>query len=89
MPVISMFYGIIVMMYFYDTDRHHLPHIHIKYADHTCIFAIETNNILQGSLPNNKLKLVEAWIELHQEELMANWQLAINGNKLFDIKPLS
>ncbi len=88
MPVISMFYGLIVMMYFFDTDKHHLPHIHIKYAEHTCIISIVDGEILQGSLPKNKMKLVEAWMELHQEELMANWELAKSGAKLFDIKPL-
>ena len=40
-------------------------------------------NLLQGDLPKNKLKLVWAWIEQHREELIANWDLAINGQKLF------
>lgn len=88
MPVISMFYGIIVMMYYFDTDKHHLPHIHIKYSEFTCVISITDSELLQGDMPGNKLKLVWAWIELHRDELMANWELAINGNKLFDIKPL-
>ncbi|MBX3164135.1 MAG: DUF4160 domain-containing protein [Bacteroidetes bacterium] len=88
MPVISMFYGIIVMMYFFDTERHHLPHIHIKYAEYTCVICITDSEILQGSLPNNKLRLILAWIEIHRDELMANWELAVNGAELFKIKPL-
>jgi hypothetical protein len=88
MPVISMFYGIIVMMYFFDTDKHHLPHIHIKYGEFTCVISIADSELLQGDLPRNKLKLVWAWIELHRDELMANWELAVNGKELFDIKPL-
>ena len=88
MPVISMFYGVIIMMYYFDTDKHHLPHIHVKYAEYTCVIGIADSIILEGTLPNKKLKLVEAWIELHREELMANWELAANGTKLFDIKPL-
>ncbi len=88
MPVISMFYGIIIMMYYFDTDKHHVPHIHIKYAECNCVIGIIDSKIIEGDLPNNKLKLVLAWIELHREELMANWELAINGTKLFDIKPL-
>jgi len=88
MPVISMFYGIIVLMYYYETDKHHLPHIHIKYAEFTCIISIEDGEILGGDLPKNKLKLVIAWMEIHRDELMANWQLAINGSTLFNIKPL-
>ncbi len=88
MPVISMFYGIIVMMYFFDTDKHHLPHIHIKHGEFNCVVSILDSEVLQGDLPGNKLRLVLAWIELHRDELMANWELAINGKALFDIKPL-
>ena len=88
MPVISMFYGVIVMMYYFDTDRHHLPHIHIKFAEFTCVISIADSDLLEGDLPKNKLRLVWAWIELHREELLANWELAKSGSKLFDIKPL-
>ena len=88
MPTISMFYGIIVMMYYFDTERHHLPHIHIRYGEYSCSVSIPDGDILSGEFPKNKLKLVWAWIELHQDELWANWELAINGQKLFDIKPL-
>ncbi len=88
MPVISMFYGIIVMMYYFDTDKHHLPHIHVKYGEFTCVIDIFNMELLEGDLPKNKLRLVWAWVELHKDELMANWELAKAGNKLFDIKPL-
>jgi len=44
--------------------------------------------MLEGSLPGNKVKLALAWIELHQEELMANWQLAVTGNPIYPIEPL-
>lgn len=88
MPVISMFYGVIVMMYYFDTDRHHLPHIHIKYAEFKSVISIDDSEVLEGELPRNKLRLVLAWIELHREELMANWELAKTGSKLFNIKPL-
>lgn len=88
MPVISMFYGVIVMMYYFDTDKHHLPHIHIKYAEFTCVISIKDSELLEGNLPNNKLKLVLAWIELHREELFKNWELALSGVELFNIKPL-
>ncbi len=43
MPVISMFYGIIVQLYFFDNDKHNLPHIHIRYAEHNASIAIEGN----------------------------------------------
>jgi hypothetical protein len=44
--------------------------------------------MLEGSLPGNKIKLALAWIELHQEELMANWHLAVTGNPIYPIEPL-
>jgi len=88
MPVISMFYGLIVAMYYLDTKQHKLPHIHIKYAESEAVYQIPDGNLLEGSLPANKEKLVKAWIEIHKEELMANWQLAITGNKVFTIDPL-
>jgi hypothetical protein len=43
---------------------------------------------MEGTLPSNKEKLVKAWIEIHREELMANWQLAVEGNRVFTIDPL-
>ncbi len=76
------------MMYYFDTDRHHLPHIHVKCGEFSCVIGIIESELLQGDLPKNKLKLVWAWVELHREELLANWALALNGSKLFDIKPL-
>jgi hypothetical protein len=33
MPTISMFYGILVSMYLLDTQKHHSPHIHVRYAE--------------------------------------------------------
>lgn len=83
-----MFYGVIVMMYFFDTDRHHLPHVHVKYGEHTAVIAIGSLETLRGELPANKLRLVLAWMEIHQEELLANWELASNGESLFKIDPL-
>lgn len=52
------------------------------------VIAIDDGEILSGTLPRNKMKLVEAWIEIHQEELMADWKLAVEGQQLFKIDPL-
>ena len=43
---------------------------------------------MEGSIPNIKMKLVEAWIEIHKEDLLANWELAVNGKEVFKIEPL-
>ena len=88
MAVISMFYGIIVSMYFLDARRHHLPHIHVKYQDQEVIIAIPGGEILEGELKASRLKLVQAWIEIHQDELMADWELASQGQAVFKIEPL-
>ena len=88
MPTISMFYGVLILMYFYDNKKHNMPHIHAEYAEHEASIAIEDGSILDGSLPSAKMKLVQAWIEIHREELLANWKLAVSGEPIFKINPL-
>ncbi len=61
MPVIAMFYGLIVSMYFIDNRQHKSPHIHVKFQDEEAIFRIPDGEILAGSLPSAKVKLVIAW----------------------------
>ena len=88
MPVISMFYGVIVMMYYFDNRRHHEPHIHVQYSDEEAVISIPGGEVIEGSIRANKLKLLQARIEIHQEDLMADWQLAVNGQPVFKIDPL-
>ena len=88
MAIISMFYGIIISMYYLDNKKHHTPHIHVKYQDKEAVIEIPNGNLLEGEIPSNKMKLVQAWIEIHQEDLMADWELAINGENVFRIDPL-
>ena len=88
MPTISMFYGLIVRMYYFDDQRHKMPHIHVHYQDESAVVEIPSGSVLEGRLPRSKMKLLEAWIEIHQDELMADWQLAINGENVFKIEPL-
>jgi hypothetical protein len=75
-------------MYFYDNKQHKLPHIHVEYQGRNAIIALDSGEIIDGEVPNNKLHLVRAWIEIHREELMANWALAVKGEQLFKIEPL-
>lgn len=88
MPTISMFFGIIVRMLFMDNQQHHLPHIHVEYQGMKAVLEIPSGTLLEGALPNKKLHLLQAWIDIHEEELMANWSLAVNGEPVFPIKPL-
>jgi hypothetical protein len=88
MPVISMFYGIVVLMYYFDNKKHHLPHIHVQCSGEEAVISIPQGNVIEGSLRTAKLKLVQAWIEIHREDLIADWQLAVNGQPVFRIEPL-
>ena len=88
MPVISLFQGLIIYMFYLDNKQHKLPHIHVKYNDQNAVYTIPDGNLLEGSLPAAKEKLVVAWIELRKEDLMADWQLAVAGQAIFKIDPL-
>jgi hypothetical protein len=83
-----MFYGIIVLMYYFDNRKHHQPHIHVQYGEEEAVVSIPDGEVIEGQLRTPKLKLVHAWVELHRDELMADWQLAVNGQSLFKIEPL-
>ena len=86
MPTISMFYGILIRMFFRDIERHNLPHIHADYQWSVGVYSIIDGALLAGTLPSNKHKLVVAWIEIHKDDLLADWELAVNGKKPFRIK---
>lgn len=60
MPAISMFYGIIISLYFYDNERHNLPHIHAKYQGQDAAFSIIDGSLLSGEIPPSKVRLVQA-----------------------------
>lgn len=88
MPVISMFYGIIVSLYFADTARHKQPHIHAKYQGMEAVVSIPAGKVLEGRLPPAKMRLLLAWIEIHKDELVADWELARMGQQPYRIDPL-
>lgn len=88
MPIISMFYGIISRLYLLDNKHHSLPHIHAKYAEFEASDSIADGEILAGELPRKQLRLVQAWIELRHDELMADWELAVTGENPYKIAPL-
>ena len=88
MPTISMFYGIIVAIFYKDTGRHNMPHIHVRYQDFKASVSIEDGALLAGDFPVRQLKMVVAWVEIHKEELLADWELAVSGEEPFRIAPL-
>jgi len=87
MPTISMFFGIIIRMYF-SPKEHTPPHFHAYYQDLKATININTCDIIEGNLPPKQNKLVIAWAELHKDDLLANWDLAQNGEVPFKIDPL-
>ncbi|MEO6038044.1 MAG: DUF4160 domain-containing protein [Saprospiraceae bacterium] len=85
MPQISRFFGIIISIYFND---HNPPHFHAQYGEDECIVSIADLSVIDGKIPSRALGMVIEWAILHQEELLANWQKAIDLEPLEKILPL-
>ena len=85
MPTISMFYGIVIRMYY---DDYNPPHFHAFYGEDKGIFNFD-GEMIDGNIPNSKIKLITAWTLIHKDELIANWQLAKNSENLYNINPLN
>lgn len=85
MPTISTFYGILIRMFFND---HHPPHFHAEYGEFKAIVNIQDLSITEGSLPRRAQQLVLEWAELHQDELMLDWQLCQAKEQPKQIAPL-
>jgi len=87
MPVLSVFYGLIVYMFNKEGGQHNLPHIHVEYSGTTSVFDLK-GNLLQGELPSNKTQILKTWMLLHEEELGVCWALISKGLPIKKIKPL-
>ena len=85
MPAISMFYGIIIRMY--TNNEHNPPHFHATYQGYNATFTLD-GEIDKGDMPKPQRKYIAAWAELHKDELLSNWELAMNDEPLFKIAPL-
>lgn len=84
MPEISRFLGIVIRMYF----REHAPaHFHAEYGEYEITVDVETG-VVTGKFPKRALNAVLEWYELHQDELTANWEAAMNRKPLTKIEPL-
>ena len=88
MPEIARFLGIIIRMYAEPGAPHHRPHFHAYYQDAVGVYAVDTIELIGGALPRRQQRLVEAWAELHQEELLANWDRLQAGQPPQRIDPL-
>lgn len=87
MPALSMFFGIIVRMQSEKGGKHSKPHVHALYGEHEIVVGID-GEILEGYFPNKQMKLLLAWMAIHEEELQANWKLLRDGDGYFKIEPL-
>lgn len=85
MPAISMFYGIIIKMY--NNGEHNPPHFHASYQEYYATFNLD-GELIEGDMPKRQIKFIAAWTEIHKDELIANWELAINEEPLYKIEPL-
>lgn len=86
MPTISMFYGIVVQMFWAD---HAPPHFHVLYAEYEAQINIQTLEIIKGDLPKRALALVLEWASDHRQELMEDWELCSHmqtPNKILPLK---
>ena len=88
MPELARFFGIIIRMYLEAHAPHHEPHFHAYYQDHVAIYTIDPVELISGSLPKRQQRLVEAWAELHQADLLADWDLLQSGKLPKKIVPL-
>ncbi len=85
MPTISAFYGILIKMFFND---HAPPHFHVEYGEFKAVIAIKTLELQEGHLPRRALNLVLDWAELHEEDLLADWNLCMSKQQPLPITPL-
>lgn len=87
MPALSMFYGIIVRMQSEKGGKHSKPHIHALYAEEEIVVSLD-GEVLEGGFPNRQLKMLLAWMTIHEDELYANWKMLSEGEGYFRIEPL-
>lgn len=85
MPEISRFLGIIIAMYYQD---HQPPHFHAKYGGQTGVFTISDLRLIEGALPARIISLVLEWAFQHRDELLEDWELAVEKKPLHKIRPL-
>ncbi len=88
MPELSRFFGIIIRMYMEAGEPHHVPHFHAYYQDDAAVFSLEPIEMIAGSLPRRQRRMVEAWAEVHQAELLADWERLQTGELPEPIDPL-
>lgn len=88
MPELARFYNLVVRMLYADNRQHNKPHVHVFYAGHEASVAID-GELLAGSLPLKQMRILSAWLAIHEEELYAAWNKAVRGEAPGKIQPLA
>ncbi len=88
MPELSRFFGIIIRMYMEAGVPHHDAHFHAYYQDEAAVYSLEPIDLIAGRMPRRQRRLVEAWAELHQQELIDDWNRLQSGELPLPIDPL-
>lgn len=83
MPEICRFQGIVVFMNYSD---HNPPHFHAKYQDQEVIVEIQTG-VIDGRMTKQALRMLLDWADVHQQELLDNWERARMRKPLVKIAP--
>lgn len=78
MPTVAIIEGVKIQFY---PDEHPPPHFHARIAEFVAQVRIEPVEVLQGSLPPNKVHDVLDWAERHRDELLRAWNEMAAGRK--------
>lgn len=84
----ARFFGILIRMYVEPNEANHRPHFHAYYKNAAAAYAADALDVLGGALPTRQQRLVEAWAELHRDEIVANWERLWAGQPPAKIEPL-
>ena len=87
MPELSRFAGIVIYLLFKDTNHHNKPHVHVYYGEYEASIGVD-GELLAGSLPRKQMKIVIGWLALHEEEVYAAWNKAVQGERFDKIQPM-
>ena len=85
MPTISVFYGIVIQMFW---NEHAPPRFHALYAESEVLIDIHTLEVIRGKMPKRALSLKLEWAFSHRTELLADWKLCEEKKLPKKISPL-
>ncbi|MBP5787994.1 MAG: DUF4160 domain-containing protein [Kiritimatiellae bacterium] len=88
MPELSRFYNLVIRMLYGDNRQHNKPHVHVFYAEYEASVGID-GELLAGSLPAKQMRILSAWLAIHEDELYAAWNRAVRGEAPGKIQPLA